>query len=149
MGIGVEQCRATFQQKYAGDWDAAFNRWSTQLGIPSDDINSWADSCPSNPGYDELANHMTHTYIICIAAMGHMTPGQVQRMHTVTESSNRILYAWAQYYATKAASTRELAAMPDKSIPSAACIGRGYVICMHLMCSSSYIKYNMYREKCT
>ncbi len=36
-------------------------RWSTQLGIPEEDRNAWADSCPTLAGYDELGNYMTYS----------------------------------------------------------------------------------------
>ncbi len=52
-------------------------RWSTNLGIPEEDMQAWGDTCPNYPGYDELGNFMTYSYTVCRAALGHFTPGQV------------------------------------------------------------------------
>jgi hypothetical protein len=68
-------------------------------GIPVDDMNSWADSCPTKAGYDELGNYMTYNSAICFAAVGHVTRGQAERMHYVTSERNPVMYAWGQYYA--------------------------------------------------
>ncbi|KAG2423481.1 hypothetical protein HYH02_015322 [Chlamydomonas schloesseri] len=73
----------------------------SRLGIPDGDKNPWADSCPRQPGYDELANYMTYTIPPCNAALGHFTQGQVDRMLTVIRS-NRHMYAWGRYYAVVA-----------------------------------------------
>ncbi len=54
-------------------------RWSTNLGIPEEDMEAWGDSCPNHPGYDELGNFMTYAPDVCYAALGHLTPGQVVR----------------------------------------------------------------------
>ncbi|GLI71787.1 hypothetical protein VaNZ11_017132 [Volvox africanus] len=85
--------------QYGGNWDRMFEAASNRLGIPEADMNSWADSCPGNPGYDELGNYMTYSIAACYPALGHLTPGQVQRAHYVTAEMNPILYAWGQYYA--------------------------------------------------
>ena len=68
-------------------------------GVPVDDMNSWADSCPTKAGYDELGNYMTYNSAICFAAVGHLTRGQAERMHYVTSERNPVMYAWGQYYA--------------------------------------------------
>jgi hypothetical protein len=73
---------------------------SPGAGIPEDDKNSWADSCPTKAGYDELGNYMTYNTAICFAAVGHITRGQAERMHYVTSEENPVLYVWGQYYAS-------------------------------------------------
>ena len=67
----------TFWGVYGGDWDATYTRWSSSLGIPEGDMNSWADSCPTQAGYDELGNYMTYNTPVCFPALGHFTRGQV------------------------------------------------------------------------
>lgn len=67
-----------------------------QVGIPQDDMQSWADSCPSSPGFDELGNYLTYNTPVCFAAVGHMTAGQIGRAHYVTSELNPVLYAWGQ-----------------------------------------------------
>lgn len=48
-------------------------RWSTQLGIPEEDQNAWADSCPNQPGW-VLVRHAVHTHARCghVHASWHM-----------------------------------------------------------------------------
>ncbi|EFJ45784.1 hypothetical protein VOLCADRAFT_93857 [Volvox carteri f. nagariensis] len=96
-------CMELFWGQYGGDWDAAYVRWSSTLGIPESDMNAWADSCPALPGYDELGNYMTYNTPVCFAALGHFTPAQVQRAMLMTSEVNPLLYAWGQYYAQNAA----------------------------------------------
>ncbi|GIL49150.1 hypothetical protein Vafri_5628 [Volvox africanus] len=98
----ITYCFETFWVKYGGDWDKVYNALSTRLGIPDTDMNAWADSCPGNPGYDELGNYMTYNAPVCFAALGHLTAGQAQRAHYYTAELNPILYAWGQYYAATA-----------------------------------------------
>ena len=62
-------------------------------------MNAWADSCPGAPGYDELGNYMTYNTAACYAVVGHLTRGQIERMHYITSEVNPVLYAWGQYYA--------------------------------------------------
>ncbi|GIL49175.1 hypothetical protein Vafri_5648 [Volvox africanus] len=96
-------CLELFWGQYGGDWDATYIRWSTTLGIPDTDMNAWADSCPALAGYDELGNYMTYNTPVCFAALGHLTPAQVQRAMLITSELNPVLYAWGQYYAQNAA----------------------------------------------
>ncbi|KAG2501684.1 hypothetical protein HYH03_000186 [Edaphochlamys debaryana] len=93
-------CQDLFWNKYGGDWNATYKRLSTTLGIPPDDQNAWADTCPGFPGYDELGNYMTYTPSVCFMALGHFTLGQVQRAHRIASDINPVLYAWGQYYAS-------------------------------------------------
>ncbi|GIL49125.1 hypothetical protein Vafri_5600 [Volvox africanus] len=98
----VKYCLDIFWVKYGGDWNVAYQRMASGLGIPETDMNAWADSCPGNPGYDELGNYMTYNTAVCFAALGHFTEGQAQRAHYFTAEVNPILYAWGQYYAATA-----------------------------------------------
>ncbi|GLI65837.1 hypothetical protein VaNZ11_009467 [Volvox africanus] len=108
-------CMELFWGQYGGDWDATYIRWSSTLGIPDTDMNAWADSCPGNPGYDELGNYMTYNTAVCYAALGHFTEGQAQRAHYVTSELNPVLYAWGQYYAQNAAPPPPQASPPPES----------------------------------
>ncbi|GIL80384.1 hypothetical protein Vretifemale_9487 [Volvox reticuliferus] len=108
-------CMELFWGQYGGDWDATYTRWSSTLGIPVTDMNAWADSCPGNPGYDELGNYMTYNTGVCFAALGHFTAGQAQRAHYVTSELNPVLYAWGQYYAQNAAPPPPQASPPPES----------------------------------
>ncbi|GIL49148.1 hypothetical protein Vafri_5628 [Volvox africanus] len=108
-------CMELFWGQYGGDWDATYIRWSSTLGIPDTDMNAWADSCPGNPGYDELGNYMTYNTAVCFAALGHFTEGQAQRAHYVTSELNPVLYAWGQYYAQNAAPPPPQASPPPES----------------------------------
>ncbi|KXZ43414.1 hypothetical protein GPECTOR_91g568 [Gonium pectorale] len=96
-------CLELFWGRDGGNFDVVFRRWSTALGIPEEDKNAWADSCPKHPGYDELGNYMTYNTDVCFSVLGHFTPGQAQRAHYVTAAANPLMYAWAQYYALGAA----------------------------------------------
>ncbi|GFR53081.1 hypothetical protein Agub_g15789, partial [Astrephomene gubernaculifera] len=96
-------CMELFWGRYGGDWEAAYSRWSSTLGIPEADMNAWADTCPTRAGYDELGNYMTYNTPVCFAALGHFTPAQVERVHHVSYELNPVLYSWAQYYAQTAA----------------------------------------------
>ncbi|GFR51618.1 hypothetical protein Agub_g14044 [Astrephomene gubernaculifera] len=107
-------CMELFWGQYAGDWDAAYTRWSTNLGIPVADMNAWADTCPTLAGYDELGNYMTYNTPVCFAALGHFTAGQAQRAHFVTSELNPVLYAWGQYYAQNAAPPPPMASPPPE-----------------------------------
>ncbi|KXZ45544.1 hypothetical protein GPECTOR_53g130 [Gonium pectorale] len=100
--IATAYCMELFWGTYGGDWEAAYQRWSTTLGIPAADMNAWADTCPSRAGYDELGNYMTYNTPVCFAGLGHFTPGQVERAHYITAELNPVLYAWGQYYAQNA-----------------------------------------------
>ncbi|GIL80303.1 hypothetical protein Vretimale_19789 [Volvox reticuliferus] len=99
----VTYCLGIFWKQYAGRWDSIYQVASTRVGIPEADMNAWADSCPENPGYDELGNYMTYSPNVCYAALGHFTLGQIQRAHYVSAEMNPILYTWGQYYAATAA----------------------------------------------
>ena len=83
-------------------------------GVPEDDMNSWADSCPTRAGYDELGNYMTYNTGVCFAALGHMTRGQIERMHDLTSQVNPVLYTWGQYYASTAAPPPPIAPPPPE-----------------------------------
>ncbi|GFR51617.1 hypothetical protein Agub_g14043 [Astrephomene gubernaculifera] len=107
-------CMELFWGRYGGDWDAAYTRWSTTLGIPDTDINTWADTCPTLAGYDELGNYMTYNTPVCFAALGHFTAAQVQRVHYMTSELNPILYSWGQYYAQNAAPPPPMASPPPE-----------------------------------
>ncbi|GIM08070.1 hypothetical protein Vretimale_12107 [Volvox reticuliferus] len=98
----MSYCLEVFWTKYGGNWDRVYETLSTRLEVPEADMNAWADSCPVNPGYDELGNYMTYNTPVCFAALGHLTPGQAQRAHYFTSELNPILYTWAQYYAATA-----------------------------------------------
>ncbi|KAG2497542.1 hypothetical protein HYH03_004289 [Edaphochlamys debaryana] len=93
-------CKELFWIKYGGDWNAIYQRLSSRLGTPVEDMNAWADSCPGLPGYDSLGNYMTYDAPVCIAALGHFTRGQVELVHQSTSVLNPVLYAWGQYYET-------------------------------------------------
>eukprot|EP00198_Chlamydomonas_reinhardtii_P001133 XP_001690468.1 predicted protein [Chlamydomonas reinhardtii] len=67
-----DHCYTVFMRDLQGDLGAAPSR----VGIPDSDKNAWADTCPDDPGYDELGNFMTYTLPSCRAGLGHMTPGQ-------------------------------------------------------------------------
>ncbi|GIL49710.1 hypothetical protein Vafri_5994 [Volvox africanus] len=97
-------CLELFWGRYSGDWSATYDRWSSTLGIPDQDINAWADSCPKSPGYDELGNYMTYNTPVCFAALGHFTKEQAQRVHYMTAELNPVMYGWGQYYASHHAS---------------------------------------------
>ncbi|GIM14792.1 hypothetical protein Vretimale_17674 [Volvox reticuliferus] len=97
-------CLELFWGQYGGDWTATYDRWSSTLGIPDQDINAWADSCPKSPGYDELGNYMTYNTPVCFAALGHFTKEQAQRAHYMTAELNPVMYGWGQYYASRQAS---------------------------------------------
>ncbi|KXZ51471.1 hypothetical protein GPECTOR_12g434 [Gonium pectorale] len=96
-------CLDLFWRQFSGSWDDVYARWGAHLGIPAEDMNAWADSCPGNPGYDELGNHLSYSADVCYAALGHVTPGQAQRAHYITSEMNPVLYAWGQHYAATAA----------------------------------------------
>ncbi|EFJ51485.1 hypothetical protein VOLCADRAFT_103515 [Volvox carteri f. nagariensis] len=98
----VYYCIDLFWGRFGGDWKAVYARWSTALGIPDLDKNAWADSCPNNPGYDELGNLMAYNTPACLAALGHLTPEQVQFAKYRMSEYNPVMYAWAQYYAYRA-----------------------------------------------
>ncbi|GIL49156.1 hypothetical protein Vafri_5633 [Volvox africanus] len=110
----VPYCMELFWGQYGGDWDATYIRWSSTLGIPDTDMNAWADSCPGNPGYDELGNYMTYNTPVCFAALGHFTVAQVQRAHYMTSELNPVLYAWGQYYARNAAPPPPVSSPPPE-----------------------------------
>jgi hypothetical protein len=112
-----------FWGKYGGDWEAAYQRLSLNLGIPDTDMNAWADSCPGQPGYDELGNYMTYNVAVCFAALGHFTAGQAQRAHYMTSELNPVLYTWGQYYAQNAAPPPPLASPPPESYPDVCKVG--------------------------
>ncbi|KAG2501034.1 hypothetical protein HYH03_000853 [Edaphochlamys debaryana] len=95
----MSYCMEIFWKKYAGDWPGTYDRWSKALEIPLEDRNSWADSCPNNPGYDEIGNYLTYNTAVCFAALGHLTREQAERAHLVTAELNPVLYAWGQHYA--------------------------------------------------
>jgi hypothetical protein len=83
-------------------------------GIPVEDMNAWADTCPTKAGYDELGNYMTYNTGVCFAALGHLTRGQVERMHDIASQTNRVLYAWGQYYAAKSPPPPPIASPPPE-----------------------------------
>ncbi|KAG2485236.1 hypothetical protein HYH03_016022 [Edaphochlamys debaryana] len=93
-------CKDLFWIKYGGDWNATYQRLSTRLGTPVEDMNAWADSCPGLPGYDSLGNHMTYDNSVCTSTLGHFTRGQVEQAHQFAAVTNPVRYAWGQYYAT-------------------------------------------------
>ncbi|GIM14451.1 hypothetical protein Vretimale_17401 [Volvox reticuliferus] len=95
----ITHCLNIFWGQYDGNWDLVYEASSKRLGIPEADMNAWADSCPGNPGYDELGNYMTYTAPPCLSTLGHFTPGQVQRAHYASSELNPTLYSWGQYYA--------------------------------------------------
>ncbi|KAG2444051.1 hypothetical protein HYH02_009248 [Chlamydomonas schloesseri] len=99
FSAAVAYCMELFWETYGGDWEATYARWSSALGPPPTDMNTWADSCPTKAGYDELGNYMTYNTPVCYAAMGHFTRGQAEMAHYVTAELNPIIYAWGQYYA--------------------------------------------------
>lgn len=111
----VSYCMDVFWNRYGGDWDATYERCSTTLGIPELDKNAWADSCPRNPGYDELANFMGYGAPVCFAALGHFTAEQAQRAHYLLSELNPVMYAWGQYYAAQAAPPPPQASPPPES----------------------------------
>lgn len=94
-------CLELFWGRYGGDWEATYTRWSTTLGIPDLDKNSWADSCPKSPGFDELGNYMTYSSPVCFAALGHFTVQQALRAHEVASELNPVMYGWGQYAAAQ------------------------------------------------
>ncbi|GLI65838.1 hypothetical protein VaNZ11_009468 [Volvox africanus] len=117
FSTAMSYCLELFWVKYGGDWDKVYDALSTRLGVPDTDMNAWADSCPGNPGYDELGNYMTYNTAVCFAAVGHLTAGQAQRAHYFTAEINPVLYAWGQYYAFKATpSPPQLSPPPSPSI---------------------------------
>ena len=90
-------------------------------------MNSWADTCPTQAGYDELGNFMTYTWPVCIAAVGHNTREQAERMHYLTSEMNPVLYAWGQYNAISA--QRLWTTLPPPSPPTPADALRAYNPC--------------------
>eukprot|EP00198_Chlamydomonas_reinhardtii_P008364 XP_001697701.1 predicted protein [Chlamydomonas reinhardtii] len=115
-------CMETFWGVYGGDWDATYTRWSSSLGIPEGDMNSWADSCPTQAGYDELGNYMTYNTPVCFPALGHFTRGQAEMAHYVSAELNPVMYSWGQYYA--AATTKNCACKATWSLN-----GNSYAYC--------------------
>ncbi|GLC40056.1 hypothetical protein PLESTM_000987100 [Pleodorina starrii] len=111
----VSYCMQLFWGQYGGDWEATYSRWATTFGIPEADMNAWADTCPTNAGYDELGNYMTYNTPVCFAALGHLTEGQVQRAHFMTAELNPVLYAWGQYYARNSPPPPPAASPPPES----------------------------------
>ncbi|EFJ46466.1 hypothetical protein VOLCADRAFT_92962 [Volvox carteri f. nagariensis] len=101
--MAIKYCLEIFWAQLDGRWDLAYQRMGSRLGIPDADKNAWADTCPGSPGYDELGNYMTYNAPICFAALGHFTAAQAQRAHYMTAELNPVLYAWGQYYASRAA----------------------------------------------
>ena len=102
-----------------------------RTGIPEDDMNAWADSCPSRAGYDELGNYMTYNDAVCFAAVGHITRGQAERMHYVTSERNPVLYAWGQYYASTSAPPPPIT-WPAESYNNSCKVGWGARACVVL-----------------
>ncbi|KXZ54230.1 hypothetical protein GPECTOR_5g321 [Gonium pectorale] len=94
----VMACQNAWKSALGSDWDTANRRASVRVGIPAEDVNPAFDSCPQYPGTDEIANYVTYTYDICLAALGHLTTGQIAGLHQITADYNPTLYAWAQYY---------------------------------------------------
>ncbi|EFJ43196.1 hypothetical protein VOLCADRAFT_106937 [Volvox carteri f. nagariensis] len=111
-GKAASYCLDLFWGRYGGDWEATYMRWSSTLGIPDLDKNAWADSCPNDPGYDELGNYMTYNTPVCFAALGHFTVGQMQYAHEMTYNFNPVMYAWGQYYAAHAAAEQQQQQQP-------------------------------------
>ncbi|GLC70166.1 hypothetical protein PLESTF_000933000 [Pleodorina starrii] len=122
-------CMALFWGQYGGDWEATYSRWATTLGVPEADMNAWADTCPTNAGYDELGNYMTYSTPVCFAALGHFTPGQVQRAHYVTSEVNPVLYAWGQYYARNSPPPPPAASPPPEAYNDTCKVTRGGCAC--------------------
>ncbi|PNW83730.1 hypothetical protein CHLRE_05g240900v5 [Chlamydomonas reinhardtii] len=108
-------CMETFWGVYGGDWDATYTRWSSSLGIPEGDMNSWADSCPTQAGYDELGNYMTYNTPVCFPALGHFTRGQAEMAHYVSAELNPVMYSWGQYYAAVSPSPPPAASPPPEA----------------------------------
>ncbi|KAG2425457.1 hypothetical protein HXX76_013667 [Chlamydomonas incerta] len=108
-------CMETFWGVYGGDWDATYARWSSTLGVPEGDMNAWADSCPTQAGYDELGNYMTYNTPVCFPALGHFTRGQAEMAHYVSAELNPIMYSWGQYYAAVSPSPPPQASPPPEA----------------------------------
>ncbi|KAG2426665.1 hypothetical protein HXX76_012976 [Chlamydomonas incerta] len=120
----IAYCMELFWQTYGGDWDATYTRWSSTLGVPEGDMNAWADSCPTQAGYDLLGNYMTYNTPVCYAALGHLTRGQVEQAHYVSAEVNPLLYAWGQYYAATSPSPPPQPAPPPEAVIDACKVTR-------------------------
>ncbi|KAG2488410.1 hypothetical protein HYH03_013094 [Edaphochlamys debaryana] len=97
--LALSYCTSVFYQKLGGNWENVFNRWSTFAGLPDEDQNAWADSCPGRAGFDELGNYMGYNWGICFAALGHFTEGQINMALWEFSVTNPTMWTWAQYYA--------------------------------------------------
>jgi hypothetical protein len=62
---------------------AVLQTWRMRLGIPVADATHGFDSCPNQPGDDELGNYISYTHDVCIVALGHTTQGERPRTAAV------------------------------------------------------------------
>ncbi|KXZ50538.1 hypothetical protein GPECTOR_16g713 [Gonium pectorale] len=85
------------------DWALAERLAAERVGIPPEDQDPQFDSCPQQPGFDEVANYMTDTYSVCWLVKGHLTRDQILLAHTATAAINPDLYGWSQWYAVHGA----------------------------------------------
>ncbi|KAG2485756.1 hypothetical protein HYH03_015565 [Edaphochlamys debaryana] len=108
-------CLNLFWAKYGGDWEAAYARQASQIGMPEDDKIAWADSCPNASGYDEVGNYMGYSPPACFAAVGHLSEGQIELAHWVLSEMNPVIYAWGQYYALSSPSAPPAASPPPEA----------------------------------
>lgn len=52
LSTATSYCMNLFWGVYGGDWEATYGRWSNNpLGVPEQDRNAWADSCPNMAGW--------------------------------------------------------------------------------------------------
>ncbi|GIL49099.1 hypothetical protein Vafri_5568 [Volvox africanus] len=137
LSAATKYCVDVFWGQYGGDWNVAYQRMASGLGIPETDMNAWADSCPGNPGYDELGNYMTYNTPACFAALGHLTAGQAERAHYITAEINPILYAWGQYYAASAVPPPPQSSPPPSPYIDICKVTSRSVVITSLKCGSS------------
>ncbi|KAG2496513.1 hypothetical protein HYH03_005337 [Edaphochlamys debaryana] len=112
-----DYCLRVFRNTRGSDWNNVVQYWRNQLGIPPEDqapAHSF-DSCPSQPGMDELGNYISYTHDVCIPALGHITAGQAEALHRTASTSQKALYNWGQYFARVAPDT--FAAPPPPPSP--------------------------------
>ncbi|MEW5306775.1 MAG: hypothetical protein WDW36_009214 [Sanguina aurantia] len=91
------------------NFTVVYARKAAGLGARADEQTTALSSCqgtssrlpyvPNTKG-DELGNYMTYSWDPCFAMFGHLTLGQVQRIHAITSANNPIQYQWGQYYAS-------------------------------------------------
>ncbi len=112
------RCLNTWNQALSTNYDTANRNAANRVGIPAAEQGTGFDSCPNNPGNDEIANYITYTYDICLLALGHLTSGQIAGMHQITNNANPTLYVWSQYYARMGAPAGSIVVPQPSPTPS-------------------------------